>query len=208
VSRTLRAVTGAGPRAAARKLRRRVWSGWETAVLVRVLDEPLPPAPGMRVELVEPQDFDGFRPLLDTLDGDDFLFVRALERTRAAGAGDLVVGRDPGGAYLGSMFFHRPRHTERLASVAPGLYGSPGPDEVLTDGLFSLPALRGQGVGRAILASALQILRAEGIARAYAHIDADNRASLRTFTGVGYRDTGRRRSNRYRLGRFATEYRD
>jgi GNAT superfamily N-acetyltransferase len=208
VSRALTALTRAGPRAAARKLRRRVWSGWETAVLVRELAEPLPPAAPLQVELVEPQSFDGFRPLLETLEGEDLLFVRGLERTRAAGAGDLVVGRDPAGAYLASMFLHRPRHTDRLASVAPGLYGSPGPDEVLTDGLFSLPALRGQGVGRALLAAALHILRAEGVGRAYAHIDADNRASLRTFTGAGYRDTGRRRVNRYRLGRFATEYRD
>ena len=106
------------------------------------------------------------------------------------------------------MYLHRPAHTDRLASVAPGLYGPPGPDEVLTDGLFSLPGLRGRGMGRTLLAVALGILRDEGVVRVYAHIDTDNRASLRTFTAAGYRDTGRRRVNRYRLGRLTADYRD
>jgi ribosomal-protein-alanine N-acetyltransferase len=62
--------------------------------------------------------------------------------------------------------------------------------EILT--VAVLPAERGRGVARAMLARHLGRLAAFGIARVFLEVDDGNRAALKLYARAGFREVGRR----------------
>lgn len=64
--------------------------------------------------------------------------------------------------------------------------------EVLT--VAVLPEARRHGAGRALLAAAESAFRAEGIARAWLEVRADNAPAIALYRSRGWSDAGRRRA--------------
>lgn len=159
------------------------------------------------VSVVEPLSFPELASLTRDASDADYLFLRAMERTRVAAAGNLVVARAADGTFAGAHFVHPPSRQRALAAVAPGLYPPLDPGDVLTEALYTAPAFRGRGVAAAMLSSTLDLLRATPARRALAYVDVENCASLRAFHRVGFRPTGDMRVDRFRLGRFESEFR-
>ena len=59
-------------------------------------------------------------------------------------------------------------------------------------GVFVAPEARGRGVGRRLLASILDALRATGrVRRVHLDVTATQEAALRLYRGAGFRETGR-----------------
>jgi L-amino acid N-acyltransferase YncA len=193
----------------AAKARQRLWSTRYALGIVCDLGEERPRA-GSDVELevtVEPAHaFTEAAVLLEQSSGFEYLFLRGLERTRLAEAGELVVARTPDGRPAAFHFVHHERHRARLERVARGLYPQLGPDEALTEAVYCIPELRGRHVASAMLTATLDRLAQDGIARAYAYIDVENRASLRAFHRAGFRPTDAMRIDRYRLGRLSSTF--
>jgi ribosomal-protein-alanine N-acetyltransferase len=55
------------------------------------------------------------------------------------------------------------------------------------------PAVRGRGIGRALLADALRGLGERGARRAYLEVRESNTVALRLYQSMGFRPVGRRR---------------
>ena len=200
------------PRVLAAKAAKRVWGTWSTVVAVCETEGHIDAAENGRVVVapIARDEFEGFTRLMRAgqLDGEDYLFVRGLERTRRVGAGDLFGGYSVAdGSLLATVWVHRASHSERLEGIAPGMYREPPPGTVLTDGLYCFPNARRQGLGTETLTGLLAQLEREGTRRAFAHIDSDNVASMSTFGRVGYRLCDVERRNAFRLGIWRSAWR-
>ncbi len=192
--------TTISPRTAAAKVRKRGAS--TTRALQVMCDLRAVPelAPGdLTIVAVAPDDSDPLVDVLEQRDDRDYLFVRALERTRRARAGELVLGRIED-TVVAAHFVHRLRDYERLESVAPGLYPRLPPDAMLTEAVYVAPSWRGHSLGPRMLAATCRRLGSEGARRALAYVDVTNRSSLRAFRSAGYDRTDEMRLDRYLLG--------
>jgi peptidoglycan/xylan/chitin deacetylase (PgdA/CDA1 family) len=197
-----------GAAALVAKARQRLWSThYSLAVVCEPAAERRTPA-GLHVDVgfEAPTRFTELPALLQQSRGFEYLFLRGTERTRRAEAGELVVARASGGELAAFHFVHLERHRPALEQVARGLYPPLQPDEALTEAVYCLPHHRGHRVVPAMLAATLDKLARRGIARAYAYIDVENRASLRAFSLVGYRPLDTMRVDRYRLGSLRSTF--
>ncbi len=163
-------------------------------------------SPGeLTIVVVAPQDSDPLTDVLDQIDDRDYLFVRAMERTRRAHAGELVLGRVEN-EVVAAHFVHRVDDYERLACVAPGLYPRLPEDAVLTEAVYVTPAWRGHSVAPRLLTASCRRLGSEGARYALAYIDVTNRSSLRAFRAAGYDRTDEMRLDRYLLGKRRSRF--
>jgi GNAT superfamily N-acetyltransferase len=197
------------PSALLRKLRARGWSTRRSVVLACDTAQPAgepPGAPALEISVVDPRTFPALTDILPGACGEDALSLAAMERTRAAAAGDLVVARC-GGEVAGVHFIHTMAHQQRLELVAPRLYGPLGPDEALAEGVFVFPAYRGRGVGSGMLRASLEELARQGYRRGLAIVDVENRASLRAFHAAGFAPEPTMRVDTLRLGRRVSAFR-
>ena len=191
------------------KVRRRFWSTGRAIALVR----GLPDSPGeastadLRVELVPPERFDTLVEIVDAATGYEYLFVRSLERTRQARAGTIAVARSTSGQLLAFHLVHEAGDHAALERVAPRMYQQLPEDEVLTEGVYCLPAWRGGTVAAKMLKATGSLVAAVGKRRAWAYPDTKNVASLRMFKRAGYVPAGIERVDRYRLGRYRSTFR-
>lgn len=203
----LRTLLAQSPPTILRKLRSRVWSTRRSVMLV--LD--LPPAPAgpasrdLSVAFADPATVPELTALLPETTGRDLLTLAAIERTRAAAAGELAIARH-GDTLAGLHFIHTAAHQDRLERVAPGLYRPLEEDEVLTEAIFVVPAFRGRGVASAMLQTAARELAQRGYRRALAVIDVGNPSSLRAFAGAGFRPGPTMRVDRLRFGRRTSRF--
>jgi uncharacterized protein len=197
------------PRIVVGKVLRRLWSTHRAIAVVRELTpERDPAAARLRVEFVQPDLFDPLPRLVEEAKGIEYLYVRPIERTRLARAGTLSVARDADGELMAFHFVHDDGDYEALDQVAPGMYPPMPPDEVLTEAVYCLPAFRGQAIAPKLLAATGARLAAQGKRRAWAYLDTTNIAALRMFNRAGYAPSGAERVDRYRFGRFRTEFRE
>ena len=67
-----------------------------------------------------------------------------------------------------------------------------GGQDGFIDDLYLKPELRGQGVGRRLLAFALDQAAALGINTLHLEVEAENARALRTYRDAGFQETGRR----------------
>lgn len=153
----------------------------------------------LAVVAVAPDHSDPLTDMLHQLDDRDYLFVRAMERTRLARAGELVLGRIED-EIVAAHFVHRSDDYERLESVAHRMYPHLSPDEVLTEAVYVVPAWRGHWIAPRMLSATCGRLGSEGARCALAYIDVTNRPSLRAFRKAGYDRTDEMRLDRYLLG--------
>jgi len=190
-----------------RKLRLRLWSTRRSITLVRDLspDATEPAPPELDVSFADPADVPELTRLLPETTGPDLLTLTAIERTRAAAAGEVVLAC-LGDALVGIHLIHTAGHQERLEQVAPGLYRPLGLDEVLTEAVFVAPPYRGRGVAPAMLRATARELSRRGWRRALAVVDVENAASLRAFSGAGFRAGSTMRIDRLRLGRRTSRF--
>jgi ribosomal protein S18 acetylase RimI-like enzyme len=158
-------------------------------------------SPGeLTVVAVAPTESEPLTEVLQQLDDRDYLFVRALERTRRARAGELVLGTI-GDAVVAAHFVHRFGDHDLLDTVAPGLYPRLPRHEALTEAVYVAPAWRGRSIAPRMLSATCRRLGAEGAAHAVAYIDVTNRSSLRAFRAAGYDRADQMRVDRFLLGR-------
>jgi L-amino acid N-acyltransferase YncA len=198
-----------GPSGTLAKLRKRAWSEQVSIGLAcnparrrSVAPRGLP----LRIEVVDPCELGELGALLARTSGPEYAFLRAIERTRRARAGDLVVARTPGGRLAAVHFVHDERRRAALERVAPGMYPPMAADEVLTEGVWCRPELRGLGVVPTMLYASLGRLAELGVRRALAIIDLANTRSLRAFRRVGFEPSGVVRLDRRRLGRWRIDF--
>ena len=64
------------------------------------------------------------------------------------------------------------------------------PDTVQIGGVFTPPAMRGRGYGRAVVAGSLLIARAEGVTRSILFTGQDNPAAQTAYRALGYQAVG------------------
>lgn len=138
--------------------------------------------------------------------GEDFLFLRGLERMRQCDPGHAYVARLPDGEIVASLFAHDRAARDRLERMTPGIYAPIAADEVLTEGVYCWPRFRRLGVPSHLLTTTLKLLADSGVARALAVIETSNVASLRAFARAGYVPTGVVRYGAYRLNRWRTTF--
>jgi L-amino acid N-acyltransferase YncA len=198
-----------GPSGVVTKLRKRAWS---EQVSIGVACDPerrrslAPRGLSLRTEVIDPSELGELGALLARTSGPEYAFLRAIERTRRARAGDLVVARTSGGRLAAVHFVHDERRRAALERVAPGMYPPMAADEVLTEGVWCRPELRGQGVVPAMLDASLGRLAERGVRRALAIIDLANTRSLRAFRRVGFEPSGVVRLDRRRLGQWRIDF--
>ena len=65
------------------------------------------------------------------------------------------------------------------------------PDMVQIGGVYTPPALRGHGYGRAVVAGSLLEARADGVERSILFTAAGNAPAQRAYRALGYRVVGR-----------------
>jgi len=212
VSRSIRPgprVQSLGLRVVAAKVRRRLWSTRRSIAVVRQLDvERSLPDDGMWIEFVTADSFATLSELVETALGVEYLYVRPIERTRRARAGVLSVAHHGDGRLMAFHFIHETQDYEALERVAPQMYPRMKADEVLTEAVYCLPAFRGRAVAARLLQETGARLARIGKRRAWAYLDTTNVAALRMFNRAGYAPSGEERIDRYRLGRFSTDFRD
>lgn len=196
------------PRTVVAKARERAWSTRQSLRVARAV-AGLPPEPTQTPELVvsflDPADFPALPCALPDARDRDKLGLVALERTRAQGAGELVVAHY-GGEIAAIHFIHTAAHWERLERVAPSLYEPLQEDEALTEGVFVFPAFRGRGIAPQMLRASGSELGRRGFRRCLAVIDLGNAPSLRAFSTAGYDAEPIMRVDSYRLGRRASRF--
>ena len=202
-----RTLLAQSPQTILRKLRSRLWSTRRSITLVLALPpaEPAATLPDLVVSFADPASVPELTALLPDTAGADLLTLSAIERTRAARAGLLVLARH-GDALVGLHFIHTAADQQPLERVAPGLYGPLAADEALTEGVYVVPAARGLGVAPAMLQATAQELALRGYRQAVAVVDLGNAPSLRAFAGAGYRPAGTLRIDRLRLGRRSSRF--
>jgi RimJ/RimL family protein N-acetyltransferase len=192
------------------KARRRLWSTRRAIAVVRDLgagSELASPLDGLQVDLVRPEDFTVLSRLVDDAVGIEYLYVRPIERTRRVAAGTMSVARTAQGDLVAFHFVHERHNHEALDQVAPGMYPQLPGDEILTEAVYCLPDYRGRALAPSMLQATGAIMAARGMRRAWAYLDTTNIAALRMFNRAGYQPSGEERVDRYRFGRFSTEFR-
>ena len=194
----------------AAKLRGRLWSTRRSVAVSRDLQaaEHVLPLEGILVELVAPDEFDELSLLVQQAGGVEYLYLRTIERARLARAGALSVARTVAGELVAFHFVYESSNHDVLESVAPHMYPVLPDDSVLTEGVYCLPAYRGQGLTSALLHATGALLLERGKRRVRAYVDTSNVAALRMFNRTGYLPTGEERVVRYRVGRLSTRFRD
>jgi GNAT superfamily N-acetyltransferase len=198
------------PRTALGKAWGRVWSrrlAIELACDLSADPGPLLDLPALDVSFHDPASVPPLRELAGDVRDEDAFTLNALDRTRAARAGELVIAR-LGTRVAGLHFIHTSAHAAALERVSPQLYGPLDRDEALTEGVFVVPELRGGGIGPAMLRASTAELTRRGFRRALAVIDIENRRSLRAFHAAGFRPLRSARVDAYAFGmrrsRFVT----
>ena len=196
------------PRTVIAKARERGWSTRQSLLVARAV-AGLPPEPAQTPELVvsflDPAAFPALPCALPDARDRDRLGLAALERTRAQGAGELVVAHHDG-EIAAIHFIHTAAHWERLERVAPRLYEPLQEDEALTEGVFVFPAFRGRGIAPQMLRASGSELGRRGFRRCLAVIDLGNAPSLRAFFTAGYDAEPIMRLDSYRLGRRTSHF--
>ena len=191
------------------KVLRRLWSTHTSVAVARdLMPSSHAPAGGIQFQLTEPEAFDDLPKLVEASDGIEFLFVRGIERLRRAHVGRIASARDDQGALLAFHFVHEHDNHEVLAQVAPGMYPQLPADEVFTEAVYCLPAHRGRGITARLLQATCTTMTKRGMTRARAYVDITNAAALRMFNRAGYHPLGDERIDRFRFGRFSTEFRE
>jgi len=76
------------------------------------------------------------------------------------------------------------------APVAYTAFNAETPDCVQVGGVWTPPALRGRGYGRAVVAGSLLGARARGVARSVLFTEPGNRAAQAAYCALGYRRVG------------------
>jgi GNAT superfamily N-acetyltransferase len=203
-----RALPRISPDIVVRKLLRRLWSTRRAIAVVRNLGGHGETPAGLQVEFVPADGFDALPRLVEQAVGIEYLYVRPIERTRQARAGTISVARDPDGELMAFHFVHSADDHKALNQVAPNMYPPMQSDEVLTEAVYCLPAFRGRAIAPQLLVATGTNLAARGMRRAWAYLDTTNVAALRMFNRAGYAPAGTERVDRYRFGRFSTEFRD
>jgi GNAT superfamily N-acetyltransferase len=196
------------PRTVMAKARERGWSTRQCLLVTREVDGlPREPAPtsGVVVSFVDPASFPELRHALPDAHDRDRLGLAALERTRAHGAGELVIARHDG-EIAAVHFIHTAAHGDRLEHVAPRMYQPLREDEALTEGVFVFPAFRGRGIAPRMLRASTSELGRRGFRRCLAVIDLGNVPSLRAFAAAGYDAGPIMRTDSYRLGRRTSRF--
>jgi hypothetical protein len=139
----------------AAKARQRLWSTrYALGIVCDLGEERTRVGSGVELEVtVEPAHaFTEAAVLLEQSSGFEYLFLRGLERTRLAEAGELVVARTLRTAGpQPSTSCTTSGNRVRLERVARGLYPQLGPDEALTEAVYCVPELRGRHVASAML---------------------------------------------------------
>lgn len=79
---------------------------------------------------------------------------------------------------------------ERGRPVAFSAFNARLPDVVQIGGVFTPPALRRRGYGRAVVAGSLLDARADGARRAVLFTGEENEAALRAYEAIGFRSVG------------------
>jgi predicted GNAT family acetyltransferase len=74
--------------------------------------------------------------------------------------------------------------------VAYSAFNAALPDCVQVGGVFTPPALRGRGYGRAVVAGTLLEARRRGVARSVLFTDPDNAPARTAYRALGYREVG------------------
>jgi GNAT superfamily N-acetyltransferase len=201
-----RTLLAQSPRTILAKLRSRLWSTRRSITLVLELPPATAPGPSdLTVSFADPGAVPDLTTLLPDTTGADLLILAAVERTRAAAAGELALARR-GDALVGVHFIHTAPDQERLEGVAPALYGPLAADEALTEGVFVVPDARGLGVAPSMLHATAEELGRRGYRRALAVVDVANAPSLRAFAAAGYRPAGTMRVDRLRFGRRSSRF--
>jgi L-amino acid N-acyltransferase YncA len=190
------------------KVQRRLWSTHTSVAVARdLMPSSHAPAEGIQFQLTEPEAFDDLPKLVEASDGIEFLFVRGIERLRQAHVGRIASARDDEGGLLAFHFVHERDNHEVLAQAAPGMYPQLPVDEVFTEAVYCLPAHRGRGITASLLQATCTTMTERGMTRARAYVDITNAAALRMFNRAGYHPLGDERIDRFRFGRFSTEFR-
>jgi GNAT superfamily N-acetyltransferase len=190
------------------KIRKRGWSTRRSVLVACELAHlrvESSVAPQLEVSFLDPAAFPDLPSTLPDARNHDLLSLAAMERTRAEGAGELVVARYDG-ELAGIHFIHTAAHQERLERVAPRLYAPLQAGEALTEGVFVFPAFRGRGVGSSMLRASASELARRGYHRGLAMIDVGNRASLRAFAAAGFTAQPTMRLDSHRLGRRTSRF--
>jgi GNAT superfamily N-acetyltransferase len=202
-----RTLLAQSPATLLQKARTRLWSTRRSITVV--LDLPPaslgPAADDLDVSFADPASVPDLTELAPETTGADLLTLAAIERTRAAGAGELVLAYHDG-ALAGVHFIHTAPDRERLERVAPGLYLPLEADDALTEGVFVVAAFRGRHVASAMLQTSARELTRRGYRRALAVVDVGNRPSLRAFAGAGFRPGATMRVDRLRFGRRTSRF--
>ena len=76
------------------------------------------------------------------------------------------------------------------APVAYSAFNAETPDCVQVGGVWTPPALRGRGYGRAVVAGTLLVARARGVARSVLFTESKNRAAQAAYRALGYQRVG------------------
>jgi len=76
------------------------------------------------------------------------------------------------------------------APVAYSAFNAETPDCVQVGGVWTPPALRGRGYGRAVVAGSLLAARARGVARSVLFTETANRAAQAAYRALGYERVG------------------
>lgn len=74
--------------------------------------------------------------------------------------------------------------------VACSFFNARVPDTVQIGGVFTPPAWRGRGFGRAVVAGSLLTAQAQGVERSILFTALDNLAAQRAYRSIGYRSVG------------------
>ena len=116
------------------------------------------------------------------------------------------MARSTTGQLLAFHFVHESGDHAALERVAPRMYQQLPDDEVLTEGVYCLPAWRGGTVAARMLKATGSLVAVAGKRRAWAYLDTKNVASLRMFKRAGYVPAGTERVDRYRLGMYRSTF--
>jgi L-amino acid N-acyltransferase YncA len=203
--RTLRAVK---PRTILTRLATRAWSSRSSVVIGCDLARcagTVVGSPALTITFVDPAACRPLPSFLPTARDLDALFLAALERTRSAAAGELVLAHEEG-RLAAVHFIYTAEHQERLERVAPSVYPLLGRDEALTESLFVFPQFRSRGIAGAILRASTVELSNRGYRRALAIVDVENTRSLGAFRAAGFTAQSTLRIDSYRHGRRRSRF--
>lgn len=99
------------------------------------------------------------------------------------------AARSADGADRALFFAHR---GDDVVGLAGGYRESPGALEVELVSMWTAPAARGQGLGRALVGAVLGWAAETGATAVHLWVTAGNEPAIALYMGLGFRDTGER----------------